>query len=257
MGFVRSNVFKWILYRMERFIYSDAQAIVGLSEKIKSAIEKRSRNKTVHLIPNMSDTEFYHPQLKDPMLERKFKTEGKFVVSYVGAIGLANGLDFFVECARACQQAGLPVHFILCGEGAMVDSLKRIAKQYQLGNFSILPFQNREGVREVMNVTDAAFICYKPLPILETGSPNKYFDALACGKLILFNFGGWIKEEVETERCGFYIDPKRPSQIVEKIQPFVDSNEQLQQYQAASRKLAESKYARRILSEKFAGIFGG
>ena len=64
-----------------------------------------------------------------------------------------------------------------------------IVKQYQLKNFSILPFQNREGVKEVMNVTDATFICYKPVPILETGSPNKYFDGLAAGKLILINFG--------------------------------------------------------------------
>ena len=53
-----------------------------------------------------------------------------------------------------------------------------------------------------MNVTDATFICYKPVPILETGSPNKYFDGLARGKLILVNFGGWIKEEIEAKRCG-------------------------------------------------------
>ena len=90
--------------------------------------------------------------------------------------------------------AGLPVHFLLCGNGALLDFFKRIVQQYQLKNFSIIPPQNRNGVKEVMNVTDAAFICYKPLPVLETGSPNKYFDGLAAGKLILVNFGGWIKK---------------------------------------------------------------
>jgi glycosyltransferase involved in cell wall biosynthesis len=255
MGFVRSHVLKWLLYQMERFIYSDAQSIVALSEKIKAGIEKRVKNKVIHVIPNMADTEFYHPEIKDPALERKFNTEGRFVVSYVGAIGLANGLDFFMECARASQRAGQPVYFILCGEGAMVESLNRIAQQYQLENFSIIPFQNREGVKEVMNVTDAGFICYKPLPILETGSPNKYFDALASGKLILLNFGGWIKEEVERERCGCYIDSKQPSEFVRMIQPFIDSRQLLKEYQQASRRLAEEKYKRNMLSNKFVEIF--
>ena len=255
MGFVRSYFLKWFLFKIERFIYSDAQSIVALSEKIKSAIEKRTRKKVIHMIPNMADTEFYRPALKDPLLEKKFNIEGKFVVSYIGAIGLANGLDFFMECARASQRAMQRVQFILCGEGAMLESLTRIAQQYELSNFSIIPFQNREGVKEVMNVTDASFICYKSVPILETGSPNKYFDALACGKLIVINFGGWIKEEIERECCGCYIEQKRPSDFVGKIQTFIDSKRLLQDYQDASRRLAEVKYARRMLSEKFAGIF--
>jgi glycosyltransferase involved in cell wall biosynthesis len=255
MGFVRNYFLKSLLYKIEGFIYSDAQSIVALSEKIKSAIEKRTRKKVIHMIPNMADTDFYHAEPKEPLLEKKFKTEGKFVVSYVGAIGLANGLDFFMECARASQRAAQNVHFILCGEGAMVESLTRIAQQYQLRNFSIIPFQNREGVKEIMNVTDASFVCYKPLPILETGSPNKYFDALACGKLIVINFGGWIKEEIERECCGCYIEQRHPSDFVGKIQPFIDSKQQLEEYQHASRRLAEAKYTRKMLSEKFAAIF--
>jgi glycosyltransferase involved in cell wall biosynthesis len=255
MGFVRSYFLKWLLYGLERFIYSDAQSIVALSDKIKSEIEKKAKGKTVHVIPNMADTDFYRCESKHPVLEKKFNTEGKFVVSYIGAIGLANGLDYFMECARASQRAGLPVHFILCGEGAMVDSLKRIAQQYQLQNFSLIPFQNRDGVKEVMNVTDAAFICYKPLPVLETGSPNKYFDALASGKLILVNFGGWIREEIEKESCGCYINQRRPSEFVGTIQPFIDSHKLLVEFKQASRCLAEAKYTRRMLSKKFATIF--
>jgi glycosyltransferase involved in cell wall biosynthesis len=255
MGFVRSYFLKWLLYGLERFIYSDAQSIVALSDKIKSEIEKKAKGKIVHVIPNMADTDFYQWESKHPVLEKKFNTEGKFVVSYIGAIGLANGLDYFVECARASQRAGLPVHFILCGEGAMVDSLKRIAQQYQLQNFSLIPFQNRDGVKELMNLTDAAFICYKPLPVLETGSPNKYFDALASGKLILVNFGGWIREEIEKEMCGCYINQKQPSEFVRTIQPFIDSRKLLAEYQQASRRLAEAKYTRRMLTKKFATIF--
>jgi glycosyltransferase involved in cell wall biosynthesis len=230
---------------------------VGLSPAIKSAIEEKVSGKVAHLIPNMADTKFYFPEAKSEDVLRKLNVPGIFTVSYIGAVGLANGLDYYVECARACQNAGMQVHFILCGEGALLEYFKRIANQLQLKNFSIIPFQDRDGVKEVMNVTDVSFICYKPLPVLETGSPNKYFDGLAAGKLIAINFGGWIRKEVEEKGCGIYSDSRYPSDFVKKIEPFVNNTEKLKQYQRASRALAEEKYSRKILSNKFADIFLG
>lgn len=255
MGFVKNYFFKQFLFDLEKFIYKNATSLVALSPMIKTSIEKKAPGKTVHFIPNMADTDFYKPEVKDPLLVNKFGVQDRFVVSYIGAIGLANGLDFYVECARACQNAGLPVHFLLCGEGALLEYFKRIVGQYQLKNFSIAPFQSRDGVKEIMNVTDATFICYKPLPILETGSPNKYFDGLAAGKLIVVNFGGWIRQEIEQKSCGIYIDSRHPTDFVKKIQPFLTDQQKLIQRQQASRMLAESSYSRRILSEKFAAIF--
>jgi glycosyltransferase involved in cell wall biosynthesis len=255
MGFVNSYFLKRFLYWLEEFIYRKSSSVVGLSPAIKNSIEKRIPGKKVHLIPNMADTEFYFPAEKNNDLLRKLNVPRKLTVSYIGAVGLANGLDYYVECARACQNASIPVHFILCGEGALLDYFKRIVSQLGLKNFSIIPFQDREGVRDVMNVTDVAFICYKPLPVLETGSPNKYFDGLAAGKMIAINFGGWIKDEIEDKGCGIYADPRFPTDFVKKIQAFVIDPEKLKECQQASRLLAETKYSREILSAKFAEIF--
>ncbi|HEX6226360.1 MAG TPA: glycosyltransferase family 4 protein [Chryseolinea sp.] len=254
MGFVKNYFFKRFLYGLEKLIYNRAEAVIGLSPMIKAAVEKKVPGKPIHLIPNMADTDYYRPALKDEALELKFGVKGKLVVSYIGAIGLANGLDFFIECARASQQAGMPVHFLLCGDGALLEYFRGIVKQYRLENFSIVPFQNRAGVKEVMNVTDAAFICYKPVPVLETGSPNKYFDGLAAGKLIVINFGGWVKEEIEREKCGVYINAKSPGEFIKTMQPFITDGLLLKQYQQASRLLAESKYSRKLLGERFAGL---
>ena len=254
MGFVNNYLFKQVLYGLEKFVYKHAAAIVALSPAIQNSIEKKAPGKTVYLVPNMADTEFYRPAEKNESLLNKFGIPRKFVISYIGAIGLANGLDFYIECARASKQADLPVHFILCGDGALLNYFQRIVKQYQLSNFTILSFQDRQGVQDIMSVTDATFICYKPLPILETGSPNKYFDGLAAGKLIAINFGGWIKQEIEAEHCGIFIDPRDPTNFVRKLEPFVAVSSKLKECQQASRSLAESKYSRKILSEKFVEI---
>jgi glycosyltransferase involved in cell wall biosynthesis len=254
MGFISSKVFGQALYRLEKKIYSNAKNVVALSVAIKSSVERRCPGKSVHLIPNMADTEFFKPEKKRISLEKKFDVHGKFVISYTGAIGVANGLDYFLECARACQRSNLAVHFILCGEGAMLEGLRESAKRLELKNLSILPFRNRDGILDIMNVTDASFICYKPVPILETGSPNKYFDALAAGKLILMNFGGWIKEEIERERCGVFLEPGRPTDIVNKITVFMDDKQLLQSYQDAARRLAEREYSRKILTGRFLDV---
>jgi glycosyltransferase involved in cell wall biosynthesis len=251
MGFIKSHLVKSILYRMERAIYKNAASVVALSEPIRDAILKKVPGKTVHVLPNMSDTLFFRPEEKQDALVRKFGVGGKFVVSYIGAVGVANGLRHFLDGAAACQHEALPVHFILCGDGAMVEDLKAYAERLQLANFSIIPFQDRDGVREVMNVTDANFVSYLPVKILETGSPNKYFDGLAAGKLTIVNFGGWVTGEVEREECGTFVDPLNAADFVRKIKPFLNDAQLLQDYQHAGRRLAERKYSRVELGERF------
>ena len=251
LGFVKNSLLKRLLYGLEKQIYDNAKFIVALSSDIQETIAQRSPQKEIILIPNMADTEFFKPEDKDPAVEKEFNVEGKFVVSYIGALGFANGLDYLLECARASSKAGQAVHFILCGDGAMRESLQQSSRNLQLDNITFVPFQNRDGVRKILNITDAVFICYRHVRILETGSPNKYFDGLAAGKLIIINFGGWIKEEIEKEGCGLYVDPRQPTDFTKAISPYLESKTSLAQKQQAARSLAEKKYSRKMLSETF------
>jgi glycosyltransferase involved in cell wall biosynthesis len=255
MGFVKNYFFQQALYALEKRIYKSAQTIVALSPAIQSTIEAKVPGKKIHLIPNMADCDFYHPESKESALEEKYTVQGKFVVSYIGAIGVANGLDYFLACARESRKANLPIHFLVCGDGAELDRLKKSADQHELNNLTFLAFTNREGVREVMNITDATFVCYKPVPVLETGSPNKYFDGLAAGKMIIINFGGWIKEEIEKNQCGVYVNPHEPADFVRKISPIVTNKKQQEEFVSNARRLADNNYSREKLASRFASIF--
>ena len=255
LGFINNYFFRQSLLELERRIYNSAESIIALSPSIKSAIEAKSVNKVIHVIPNMADIDFYQPEQKDPQLENKYHVAGKFVVAYIGALGVANGLDYFIECANTSRKAGLPIQFLLCGDGALRDRLKRNAEHLGLYNLSFIDFVNRDGVKEILNVTDACFICYKNLPILETGSPNKFFDGLAAGKLIVINFGGWIKKEIEETQCGIAVDPRNPEDFIKKIAPYLSDHKLLQQFQKSARELSERKYSRSFLSKKFITLF--
>lgn len=255
MGFIKNKFFRKYLFMLEKKIYDESEAVVALSGPIQRAIEDKVKGKNVQVLPNMSDTEYFKPETKIDSLQEKFGTANQFVVSYIGAVGYANGLEHFLQCAAASEKASLPIKFLLCGEGGVLADLKNLRTKLKLSNFLFIPFTNREGVKEVLNVTDAAFISYRPVPVLETGSPNKYFDGLAAGKLIVVNFGGWIKEEIEQTHCGVYISPSAPEDFVKKIKPFIDDRRLLKEFQQSARQLAESAYSRQMLSKRFVDFF--
>lgn len=256
VGIVRNPILKKILYALERSIYKRSKSIVALSESIKKEIDKKTPGKRIDVISNMADVEYYKPSDKNPVLEKQFNVQGKKVLSYIGTFGLANGLEQILNCAHTVL-GKMDIHFILCGDGAMRSKLLQQTEQLRLTNVSFIPMQDREGVKDILNITDAACISYQPLPILETGSPNKYFDALAAGKMIVVNFNGWIKDEIERHGCGIYVDPLDTKDFGKKMTGIVMDEALLNTYQRNSRALAEQRYARTKLCDEWLKIVTG
>ncbi|KXK23808.1 MAG: group 1 glycosyl transferase [Bacteroidetes bacterium OLB12] len=256
LGFIKNIVFAQSLYALEKRIYKSAKSIVALSPSIQTAIEKKKvPGKTVHLIPNMADCDFYKP-------EKKRCGPGSSVccAKQIGCIvhrgaGCCQRVGLFPGVCKRYTQSTTARSFFMCGDGAELERLKGHAQSLGLTNLTFLDFRNRDGVKALLNITDAVFVCYKQVPVLETGSPNKFFDGLAAGKLIIINFGGWIKAEVEAARCGFYYNPQQPTEFVKKLSAYLYEGGLLERAQAAARNLAEEKYSRKKLSEVFGGVF--
>ena len=242
---------------MEQRIYDQAEKIIALSPGIHDNIVKKVSNKKVALIPNMSDVNFFEPQKKNPYLEDVFRTNNKFVVSYFGAIGKANHLEYLLEAARVSLDRQLPVKFLVVGDGAEKNRLEKLGHHRKLVNVEFLPFMNKKELRELLNVTDAAYISFANKPILETNSPNKFFDALASGKLVVTNTKGWIRELAEVNQCGFYTDPEKPPDFVEKISPFIKDKTRLNYFQQNARKLGETQFSRQKQVSELINVLTG
>src|SRR5260221_698280 len=90
LGYVQNYFLRRFLYALEKWIYRQADSIVALSPVIQSDIEKKMPGKTIHLIPNMADVDCFRPAPKEARLEKKFELQKKFVVTYAGAVGVAN-----------------------------------------------------------------------------------------------------------------------------------------------------------------------
>lgn len=255
MGFIRNPIVKNLLYALERKIYKSADKIIALSPGIRDHVEAIVPDKDVYLIPNMSDCSFFQMECKEEGYETLFDVKDNFVINYMGAAGKANHLEYLLDAAVSCQTQRLPVRFLVVAYGSELERIKRVAEAKKIGNITFLPYQSKEGLKKILNITDAVYISYASAPVLQTGSPNKFFDGLAAGKLIIINNSGWLREITELNKCGFYADPQKPETFVEKLSPFIKDSNLLFSYQKNARSVAEHYYSKDLQIQKLLKVF--
>lgn len=242
MQVVKNRMLQRWLYFLEHKIYEKAHAIIALSPGIADYVKKVVPQKLIYLLPNISDCQFFRKSEKNSYHEEQFNVVNKFVVTYFGAIGKANHLEYMLQAAEASQHALPDVLFLIVGEGSDKARIMRLAEEKKLRNLRFVPFQNKYGLLSIINITDVSYVCFADKPVLTTNSPNKFFDALAAGKACITTTPGWLTHLVEENQCGLYIDPNQPASFVDKIAPLVNNRQLLETYQSNARNLAEKQF---------------
>ncbi len=229
------------LRRMEFKIVDRATGLIALSPPIETHYKLMVPGKPLLMLPNLADTNFFQPTAPEP---------GPFRIAYTGSMGFANGLERLVELAEALQERGeIGIEFHLMGGGPMRDQLATHAKR--LPNLILYQPGDKQAVRDLLDNCHAALVSFRDEPILETTSPNKLFDALAAGKLVLLNYGGWAASAVENAGAGFRFAPSDANSFLEKLQPFLDHCGLLEEAQRNARHLAESTFSAKTGAQRF------
>lgn len=252
LGFLNNKLLIAALQKLEQQLYKKAAVVVALSPGMADGVRGRHSQALVHVAPNMADCQFFHPSDTPAALVEQWGLQGKFVVSYIGSAGVVNHLEFLLEAARACQEAQLPVCFLVAAEGARLPHIKQLAAP--LKNLIFVPYGNKEQVSSYLAVSDAVYTSFAPKPVLETSSPNKFFDGLAAGKLSLVNTKGWLQQLVEENQCGFFAPPEEPTVFVERLRPYLQNPRLLQQAQANARRLAETRFSRQQITAQLVDL---
>ena len=204
MGYIKNRFVKSSLRWFEKKVYNNSSKIITLSPGMKEGVERViTKDISIEVLPNISDCEFFNFEEKDIKNTFYFGAAEKFVVTYLGAIGKVNDLESLLKAALECKKQELDeVLFLVAGRGRELLNLKQKAQKLGLNNVRFVGFLNRQEVKKLLNVTDASFISFDNKPILETNSPNKFFDSIASGKVCVVNNKGWIKDLIEENEIG-------------------------------------------------------
>ena len=255
LGYIKNTLLKTTLRSLERRIYNKSRSIVAMSPDIQQYVLNSQNKDKVSMIPNMADCEYYQLQEKPEDIVDQYQVEGKFVISYIGTAGRANHLEYLVEAAKSCHDVLPQVCFVLASSGRELDKIKELITYNGLTNIQFVDYLDRRGVKNLLNITDAVYVSFDNVSILSSGSPNKFFDGLAAGKLIITNFGGWTKGIIEEHKCGFSYNPDKPQHFIEQLAPYLRAEQLLNEAKINARQLAEKHYSRTGLIEEWLQLF--
>lgn len=240
MGVIKNSFLKNWLFKKEKEFYDQAETVIAMSPDQVKNIESKTNTPT-ELIPNMADTDFFQPTFR----KDEISGEKPLRILYCGAHGRANQLEFLVMAAQASQH--LPISFTLMGAGSEKARIQQLASE--LSNVTFIDHGGKEEVRSQLEKHDAVYLSFQNLPMLHTGCPNKFFDALAAGKIVISNLSGWTADLIQEKEIGFSYSGLGPEEFVTKIQPFL-SLDRLSECQNHAHALS-SDYSRTKLSAQF------
>lgn len=246
VGTIRNPILKKVSYALEARIYRHALKIVALSPGIANAIRIKSPSVPIHIIPNFSDTEFFSTGPKEQKLMDQYGLKDSLTITYAGAIGRVNAVEEILGLAKISQENGRAYQFVVMGKGSHLKSLLQKSKDLQLRNFFYFPFGNKSKVKELLSISDLAFISFDHLEVLKTNSPNKFFDALAAGKAILVNHKGWVHELISNYNTGYFYDHRKPSDTLLKLDLLAQDPQLLKTMQQNSRDMGEQHFSKQI-----------
>jgi len=203
----------------------------------------------------MADCDFFKPEGKLNSLLDEHSLQNEFVIAYLGTAGRANHLEFLLSAAKALQQENLNVKILIAAAGSELEHFRSEVIEANLDNIIFVNYTNKEGVRQLLSVSDAVYVSFANVPILASGSPNKFFDGIASGKIVITNFEGWIKKEIETADCGFSYNGNDTNDFINKIKPYLNDISLKNSAQMNARKLAEDKFSRNGLITEWLQLF--
>lgn len=247
----------WMLKILEKKTYRNAERIIALSPGMKDGVLAIGiPDDKCAVVPNMSKPDKFYPHERSVKIMKEFSIDPtKFNLVHFGSMGQLNGLEYIIRAAEYAQKKGEgALQFLFLGAGSTLPALQEMVREKNLKNVKFLGNHPMDIVSEIVNCCDASITSFRNLPILATNSPNKLFDSLSAGKVIIVNSNGWTKELVEKYECGFYVDPEKPEELVDRMILIKDNPDMKHKMEENSRKLSIEVFDKNILVRKVSDI---
>lgn len=227
--------------------YKKSDLIVALTDSFKDSIVNArgiDENK-VRVIENAVDTELFKPERSDRSALKKLGLNNKFIVSYVGTIGLTHGVDVVIKAAEELKPKIPELVFLLVGDGYEKNRLELLTNTKGLDNVLFLGKRQRSEIPEILNASDISLVLSKKSELLEKTIFAKVFEPMACGIPIIVGAEGETKSiAVDKGKAGVSFMPEDVGGLIDCIHKLHSDPGLRQKLGENGRKLVLSKYSR-------------
>lgn len=254
MGVLRNSFLIWLSRRLEHFLYSRATHVLVNSPAYRDYLLKLGvAPLKISLISNGVDPAMFDPASPGEAVRRKWALQDKFVVTYTGAIGMANDLDIVLSAAGRLRQYQ-NILFLIVGDGKERARLEKRARELQLHNVMFTGTVSKAEVAEVMAASDACLAILKNIPMFRTTYPNKVFDYMAAGRPTLLAIDGVIREVIDSCQGGIFVSPGDHAALAGAVLKLHGNPEEARRMGQRAREYVVAHFHREQHAEQFAAL---
>lgn len=251
IGILRNSILICLSRWLERFLYARATHIMVNSPAYKAYLVKKGVAKEkISLITNGVDLEMFDPFKTGEKFRKLFKLNGKFTVTYAGALGLANDIPTVLKAANLLQN-NKGIHFLLVGDGNNRSNLENLARELRLRNVTFVGSRPKSDMPEILAASDICVATLKDIPMFRTTYPNKVFDYMAAGRAVVLAIDGVIRKVVESASCGIFVPPGNEVALAVSIEQLFRNPQKAREMGLSGRRHVTQHFDRKQQADQF------
>ena len=249
---------KWLIkmsYWLENKSYKTARWINVLTPAFKDVLieSKGISSNGISVIPNGADLDIFTPGEHNNWVREKHGLGDKFVVTYVGAHGVANHLIQLLESARLLKD-NLDIVFMLVGDGMQKPMLKEKARQWQLESVIFVDSVPKDTIVDYIRASNVCTAVLKKVDIFKTVYPNKVFDYMSAARPVIVAIDGAARKLIEDAGAGIYVEPENAEEFANAVLKLKDKPRLCNEYGENGLNFVKQKFARDILASRYMDI---
>lgn len=240
---------------LETIAYCNSKHIVALSPGMKEGIiETGIPENNITVIPNCCDLDLFdvEPAEGQKIRNKHSWLENRPLVFYGGSFGLAIGADYLVKLAAAILPTDPEIRFVLLGNGAMKNSIRRQAIELDVfeKNLFILPSVSKNMMPSWQSAATISISMTRNIRSSWANSANKFFDALAAGNPVAINYKGWQADLIRENGIGLVLDVENIEKSSKHILEVIYDEEWLKRAGDSAKKIAVERFSRYKMAKK-------
>jgi glycosyltransferase involved in cell wall biosynthesis len=244
IGVLKNPCLIWMSRRFEMFLYRRATHLLVNSPAYRSyLVSKGVPPEKVSLIANGVDPRMFSPEADGALVRTQFDLQDKFVVTYAGALGMANDLGTLIRAADRLRSR-LDIHFLLVGDGKEREHLLDEVNSRKLANVTFAGPRPKREIPAVLAASDACVALLKNIPMFRTTYPNKVFDYMAAGRPTILGIDGVIREVIENARGGLFCPPGDDAAVADAVLALAENPAQARQMGNSAREYVVQNFNR-------------
>ena len=254
MGVLTSPVLIRLSRWLENFLYARADHILVNSPAYRDYVhEKGIPLEKISLIANGVDPTLFDPRYTGAEVRRELGLDGCFVVTYAGALGMANDIPTVLRAAdRLRDQRN--IRFLFVGDGKERPNLEKMAQKMKLSNVVFAGSRPKTDMPRILAASDACLAILMDIPMFRTTYPNKVFDYMAAERPTILAIDGVIRQVVESAGGGLYVPPGDDAALAAAVLRLASNPEQARKMGSAARAYVVQNFNRNDQAQEFVDL---